>query len=249
MDTSQFNKYRLDAIDFHDWRIFYCQKSSQHISFAVEDKENEVFGWIDVFEFDGGEADTQIRVSIPHTKIKFEDLRTMIDIVCDAIDIEDDVRDIHCQSPAKGFHLMSEKSLEGLTISTGPMAPDQNGWDENPNVLLSEVIDRQTALGMMYRVLLDDENDARTRRRKDFFLQFSSARKIASLLTDLLNRADDERLREFFELIERLYIYGDNYTRNNSLRFLHLMISKRLWAITPFNDGTLAMRPDLDERG
>lgn len=234
---------KLDTFSEHDdgfailnFRAEFQWKTSSSISFMLcyRTAPNVVrgFGWLDVHETMDEWRRFKMRICLHHKYVKFADCQAVVKAICKALEISDDSYEATFISPLKQFSY--DTGCDHEFVSYGPpYPPDDNPWDDRDGISPLDVISRETAFGMVLEAFPDfhrriDKSD-RSRLMRDLgeqFLDFSETFELVDAIADALNRSDQNQLRRLFDVLEKLAIFGDDYTRNASLVRLFELIAQ-----------------------
>ncbi|MCM2375261.1 DUF7674 family protein [Aporhodopirellula aestuarii] len=97
-----------------------------------------------------------------------------------------------------------------------------------------DVISRETAFGMILAAFPDFrrriDKSERSRLMEDLgeqFLDFGETFELADAIEFAANGSDENQLSRLFDVLEKLAIFGDDYTRNASLIRLFELLQQR----------------------
>lgn len=235
---------KLDAFSNHDdgfailnFRAEFQWKTSASISFMLCQRTapnvRRGFGWLDVHETSDEWRRIKMRICLDHNYIKFADCQTMVKAICENLDIPNDSYEATFISPLKQFSY--DTGCDHEFVSYGPPnEPDDNPWDDRNGVSPLDVITRETAFGMILAAFPDFhrriDKSERSRLMKDLgeqFLDFGETFELADAIEFAANGNEENQLRRLFDLLEKLAIFGDDYTRNASLVRLFELLQQR----------------------
>jgi len=226
-----------DGFEILNFRAKFQWKTSASISFKLCHYTSPnvviVFGWLDVHETSDEWRRIRMRICLNHKYVRFADCQTMIKTICAALEISDDSYEATFVSPLK--QLSYDTGCAHEFVSYGPpVLPNDNPWDDRDGVSPLEVISRETAFGMLLEAFPGfhrriDESD-RTRPMRDFGEQFLGGIETLELVEAIahaVNRDDQNQLRRVFDVLEKLVVFGDEYTRNASVVRLFELLAQR----------------------
>ncbi|MEL7498872.1 MAG: hypothetical protein AAFN77_14790 [Planctomycetota bacterium] len=164
----------------------------------------------------------KIRLCVDHSCLKFEQLETLIDKICAELGLPNDAYTATFISPLKRMSIQSESMCEFVTY--GESDPEDNGWDDRGGISPFEIIERERAFGMILEIYPEFHAAIDETGRPKFlsqlgeqFLDIGETMTLARSMKKTIEAGDHNKLESVFALIEKLVVYGDEYTRRASL--------------------------------
>ena len=225
MEHDRF-KSSSDFFEFAGIQFRFNWKTNASISFELcvgkeESRIIQVLGWVDVHDTDN-ERRVKIRICVNHNHLKFAQLSTLIDKICGELGLPNEAYDASFISPLKQMSFVSESMCEFVTY--GECDPEDNGWDDRGGISPLDIIERERAFGMILEVYPEFHAAIDETKRPKFlsqlgeqFLDIGETMTLARCLKKTIATGDYGKLESVFELIEKLVVYGDEYTRRATL--------------------------------
>jgi hypothetical protein len=226
MSFDTFSKHD-DGFAILNFRAQFQWKTTGSISFALrsDPSSNAVvgeFGWIDVHATNDDWRRIIIRVCLPHSYLQYADCLKVVDRICEQLSLPTDSYKATFISPLKQFSF--DNGFTRDFVSQGPPSePDDNSWDDRAGVSPLEIISRESAFGMLLAAFPEFHHRVDREKGFDFFrgieafLDCSLVFVLVDALKDVVKKNDEPQLRRLFDVIEKLVVFGDDYTRNGTL--------------------------------
>lgn len=228
---------RDDGFAILNFRAEFQWKTPASISFMLCHRTSpniiREFGWLDVHETSDEWRRIKMRLCFDHNYVRYADHHTMIKTICAALEIPDDSYEATFISPLK--KISYDTGCDHEFVSYGPsVPPDDNPWDDRDGVSPLAVISRETAFGMILEAFpdfhrrIDEANHPRL--MKDFgeqFLGYSETFELVNAIAHAVNYGTNNQLCRLLEVLEKLAVFGDEYTRHASLVRLFELLSER----------------------
>ncbi len=226
MNFAAYSKHD-DGFAIQNFRAEFRWKTSSSISFMLcyRSAPNVVqgFGWLDVHETTDEWRRIKIRICLYQNYLLFEDCENVVKTICEQLSLPNDSYEATFISPLK--QISFETGCDHEFVSYGPpFEPDDNPWDDRDGVSPLEVISRASAFGMLLNAF--PEFHKRLDGEKQFglsglfgehFLDCSETFVLVDAVESIVRQKDESQLRRLFDVLEKLVVYGDDYTRNASL--------------------------------
>lgn len=140
----------------------------------------------------------------------------MFKAICENLEIPDDSFEATFISPLKQFSY--DTGCDDEFVSYGPpYEPDDNPWDDRDGVSPLEIISREKTFGMILAAFPDFhrriDKAERCRLMKDLgsqFLDFPATLELVEAIEFAINGNEENQLRQLFELVEKLAIFGND---------------------------------------
>lgn len=234
----------LDAFSKHDdgfailnFRAAFEWKTAASISFRLftcrDATVQSVFGWLDVHDTNEQWRRIKMRICLPHTIVKLHDCRTVIDTICENLDIPSDSYEASFISSLKQCSFETEGYQEFVSRGA-PYKADDNPWDERDGVSPLDVIHREEAFGMLLEAFPDFhervdgiKRNSLMKKLSEQFLGLRETRALADAIDLAIANDSKAQLRRLFELLEKLVVYGDYYTRHASITRMFEFLQQR----------------------
>lgn len=237
MNHEKFSQ-KGDGFAFRGLRIEMEWKMPLSISFQIcqhtEPNYRHVFGWLDVHETNEKYQRVKMRFILEHKYLRYAHQAELVETVCDELSLSKDSYDASFISPLKHISLWSSDT-PGFISYGPPCPPDDNPWDDREGISALEVIPREKAYVMLLeafpefhrRMDADPHGEfMRSLGGMEFLDSSNSGFLIDAFEAELLD-GEPSRLERVFALIEKLVIYGDDYTRHASLtRFFEMVVGR-----------------------
>ncbi len=219
-----------DGFPILNFRAEFCWKTASSISFALcirpAPKVRRVFGWLDVHETSDEWRRVKMRICLDHKYVKFDECQTVINRICEELEIRRDSYEATFISPLK--QISYDTGLVEEFVSYGPSyKPGDNSWDDRDGVSPLDIISREKALGMVLSAFPDFRREmdgvAVSEVSKIIGEQFLGSCEVSALTRSIENALKEnghDALRRMFEVLEKLVVFDDEYTRNASLKGL-----------------------------
>lgn len=247
------NEMKLDAFSKHEdgfpilnFRAEFRWKTAGSISFMLcyrrEPNVIRGIGWLDVHETSEEWRRIKMRICLHHNYVKFADHQAVVFQICTALEIPIDSYEANFISPLK--QMSHDTGCDHEFISYGaPYESDDNPWDDRDSVSPLDVISRETAFGMIlaafpaFRLKIDGvKRLGISKMLGDQFLDCRETLSLADAVECALKENDQSQLRRLFDVLEKLVVFGDEYTRNASLNglFERLQREETGFALEPY---------------
>jgi len=226
-----------DGFEVHGLRVELNWKTANSISFELchhrSSKVRQVFGWLDVHETNEKYRRVKMRLCLEHNYLKLEEHVSFIETVLDQLALSHDSYEATFISPLK--HMIHQTSDAMEFISYGlPGPPGDNYWDDREGISPLEVIPREKGFGMLLEAFPEFHRHLdgieRNYLAEVFGAQFLGTREMFALIGALESaflEGDHHHPQRVFDVLEKLAIYGDQYTRHASLPRLFEMLLQR----------------------
>lgn len=229
-----------------EWKMPYS--ISFQICRRIKPNITNVFGWLDVHETNEKCRRVKMRICLDHEYLKYAHQVELVEAVCDQLSLSKDSYDANFISPLKNTSVWTSDALEFVSYGP-PYPPDDNPWDDRDGISPLEIIPREKAYVMLLETFPEFHRRMDESPHRDFMRSLGSLEFLDSsqsgFLTDAVEAellaGQQSRLGRVFALIEKLVVYGDDYTRHASLtRFFETILQR---------DGLAnALEPFMQER-
>ena len=190
------------------------------------------FGWLDVHDTNDDWRRIRIRICLQHDYLRFGDHDAVVRTICDQLSVPNDSYEATFISPLKQISV--DTGCDREIVSYGPpYQPDDNPWDDRNGVSPLEIISRESAFGMLlaafpgFHKRLDREKQSMlSKMTGEHFLDCRETLSLVDAIEFAVKNSDQPQLRRLFDVLEKLVVFGDDYTRNASMTRLFELLQQ-----------------------